>query len=250
MSLQFSNTTSKNGIIQRLERVLGFQDGDISGNSLRLAYFTGDVNVALDEVFAMIFEAGGTWQFDDSNHTDLPFITTDIVSGQRDYSFLTDGSGNLILDIHRVMVADSTGVFREIEPIDIQTPNNTNVNTDTLIDGQNRSGVPTRYDKTGNSILLDLVPNYNYDNGLKVFTNREGSYFATTDTTKKAGFAGTLHEYLVLQPAYKYARDKQLDNLVRLEKDVLEMREAIKKHYGKRERDISRRLQARVENNK
>lgn len=33
--------------------------------------------------------ADGTWAFDDSNHEDLPIITTDLKTGQRDYSFLT-----------------------------------------------------------------------------------------------------------------------------------------------------------------
>lgn len=88
MSLVFSNTTTKNGIIQRIERYCGFNDGDISGNTLRLAQFTGDINVALDYTLAMIFEEGGTWQFDDSNHsTNYPIITTNLISGQRDYSF-------------------------------------------------------------------------------------------------------------------------------------------------------------------
>lgn len=114
MSLVFSNTTTKNGLIQLCERTCGFNDGEISGNTTTLAKFTGDINIALDRALSIIFEVGGTWQFDDSNFTDYPIITTGIVSGQRDYSFTVDGSSNLILDIYRVQVSDSNGNFRYI----------------------------------------------------------------------------------------------------------------------------------------
>lgn len=250
MSLQFSNTTTQNGIIQRIERTLGFNPADISGNTTRLAQFTGDINVTMDEVVSIIIQADGRWQWDDTNHTDYPIIITDLVSGQRDYPFLTDGSGNLILDVFRVMVKDEIGIYHEIQPVDQQTANNNRENTDTIIDGQNKSGVPTRYDKTANAVFLDLIPNYNSEDGLKLFINRESSYFTTSDTTKKAGFAGIFHEYLVLKPAYNYARDKGLQSLERLEKDVLAMRQEIQRYYGMRERDTPRRLQANVENTK
>ena len=58
---------------------------------------TADVNLELDETYGLIFSAGGTWQFDDSNHGDYPIITTDIVASQRDYSFTEDEQGTLIL---------------------------------------------------------------------------------------------------------------------------------------------------------
>jgi hypothetical protein len=184
MALAFSNTTTKDGIIQTIERNCGFTDGAITGNTLLFQHFTADVNLAQNEVWATIFDIGGTWQFDDTNHTDYPTITTNIILGQRDYPFVTDENGNLILEVEKVLVADSTGRFYEVSPTDVQTGSPSN-----YWDGGNTTGLPNSYDKLGNSIFLDPIPNYNRALGLKVYISREGSYFTTSDTAKKPGFA-------------------------------------------------------------
>lgn len=239
MSIPFSNTTTKNGILQIIERTLGFADAEITSNTTRLAQFTGMCNLALDDAWAIIFKVGGKWQFDDSNHTDYPFITTNLVDGQRDYTFTTDGSSNLILDVYKVMAKNpSTGFYYELEPVDQQN----DAHMDTFYNGQLQEGTPDRYDKTGNGIFLDVIPNYNSTAGLKVYVNREGSYFATSDTTKKPGFDGLCHEYIPLKASYMYARDKSLSILPRLERDIQLMEKKIQERYGRRERDIERVL--------
>jgi len=114
--MQFSDVANKSGIVELI-------DANTGSNSISYTIEdkTRDINLALDRVFSLIFSVGGTWQFDDSNHTDYPIITTNLVSGQRDYSFVTDGAGNFILDIYKVMVDDGTGIFRELTPVDQQT---------------------------------------------------------------------------------------------------------------------------------
>lgn len=236
MSLVYSNTTTKNGIIQICERNCGFNDGDISGNSTLLAQFTGLCNNALDDATAIIFSVGGLWQYDDSNHTDYPFMTTNLVSGQRDYSFTTDGSSNIVLDVYKVMAKDANGIYFELYPVDQQSDRD----MQSFYDGQNTTGIPYRYDKTGNGIFLDVIPNYNSTNGLKLFVNREASHFTTLDTTKKPGIDGLCHEYIPLKASYTYARDKSLGVVSRLERDVQLMEAKIRERYGKRERDLVR----------
>lgn len=239
MSLVFSNTTTKNGIIQQIERNCGMNDGDISSDSTRLAQFTGDVNSALDKVFSVIFETGGTWQFDDSNHTDYPIITTNLVSGQRDYSFTTDGSSNLILEIYKVLVATDASVsqYTEIYPVDQQSnaPKG-------YLDGLDVGGLPDTYDKTANGIFLDPIPNFNATYGLKVLISREGSYFTTSDTTKKPGFAGLFHEYLALRPSYFYCFRNQIALAKSLKDEMIEMENAIRDYYKLREKDVKKTL--------
>lgn len=247
MSIPFNDTTNKNGLLQLCERNLSFPDGTITNDPTLLKQFTADINLALDDVFSKIFKVGGTWQFDDSNQTDYPIITTNLVSGQRDYSFTTDQSGNLILDIYKVVILSSSGVGTEISPIDQQSPRTANINPDSFIDNQNTSGTPYRYDKTANGIFLDPIPNYNYTNGLKVFINREGSYFTTADTTKKPGFAGLFHEYLALHASYRYARANGYAGVQRLQNDLLLMGQEIMTYYSNRERDVSRRMVPNVE---
>lgn len=233
MSIVYSNTSSKNGLLQLIERNLKLGDGGITGNTTRKAEFTADINITLDKVWDTILPNMGTWQLDDSNHTDYPIITTNLVSGQRDYSFTTDEQGNIILDIYKIMVADSSGVYFEIFPVDVQSQSETLG----FYDGQNKTGKPTRYDKTANGIFLDLIPSYNYTNGLKIYINREASYFTTSDTTKKAGFAGIFHEYLALRPSYMYAYRNGLKNVNILKQEMLEMEQAIENHYANRAKD-------------
>jgi len=240
MSLAFSNTTTKNGLIQLCERNCGFNDGEISGNTTTLAKFTGDINIALDRALSIIFEVGGTWQFDDSNHTaseGYPVITADIVSGTRAYALTVDGASNLALEIHKVFIADSTGLFRELQPMDVQSRA-----VASFTDGLNTTGIPSFYDKTGKYITFDVIPNYNASGGIKVLINREGSYFTISDTTKKPGFAGLYHPYLALHASYNYCMRNQIPLKNDLKNEVLEMEEAIKNHYKAREKDVQKKL--------
>ncbi len=262
MSIQFNDTSTYKGLVQIYEKECGFNRGDISGDNDKLKDFAADVNLALDDFFLIGFRDSGTWQLDDSNYVagsgDFPFVRTSLVSGQRDYSFITDGYSNLILDIHRVMIADSSGIYREIEPVDQQTRNSNNVNTDSLIDGRNSTGTPTRYEKTGNGILLDPIPNYNYSSGLKIFINREPSYFSYDATTKKPGVPGLLHRYFAIKPALDYARRNTLKNYTALANEVLSYEGdkdrgligKIARAFGAREKDVRKRMQANVESTK
>ena len=233
MSLQFNDTTNKSGILQKIERLCKLGDGFITGNTTRLKEWTADVNLALDKAFSIIFKYAGKWQFDDSNHTDYPIITTNLVSGQRDYTFTSDEDGNLILDVYKVMIKDEAGVYFEIYPVDQQSDEY----MDGFWSGQNQTGLPSRYDKTANGIFLDCIPSYNSTNGLKVFINREGSYFTTSDTTKKPGFAGIFHKFLALEPSYEYACTNGLANKNDIKQELLEMERDIKKYYRDRSKD-------------
>jgi len=237
MSLAYSDTSGKDGIIQGIERTLFGDNGDgrISGNTTLLAMFTAEVNLALDRAFHIIFTADGTWQFDDSNHTDYPIITTNIVANQRDYSFTTDGSSNLILDIQRVAILPSATAttYEEISLVDAQSDQDSPfVQHDTT-----RKGTPYQYDKTANGIFLDPIPSYSVSAGLRLYISREGSYFTTADTTKKPGFAGLYHEYLVLLPSYKYAFRNNLANTASLRYEVEKMEKDIETFYGRRKKD-------------
>ena len=244
MSVTFSSTANKNGIIQLIERnIAPGQDGFISGNTTRLAQFTADINLALDRAFALIFQVGGTWQLDDSSHTDYPIITTNLVSGQRDYSFTTDGSGNLILEIYKVMVADENGNYREITPVDVPAGAPSN-----FYDGLNTTGQPNTYDKLGNGIFLDPIPNYSETNGLKIYINREASYFVVGDTTKKPGIAGLFHEYLALRPSFQYAYRNSLANTASLETEMLKMEAAMMDYYKSREKDVQKTMMGAYSN--
>jgi hypothetical protein len=233
MSLTFTNIKDK------IRRVTGANTASYSD-----AEITTDVNLALDEVFLLALRNNG-WNVDDYNHTHDPFITTNLVASQRDYHFTVDEQSNRILEIYKVMVKDNGGTFHEITPVDQQSDANS-----TFYDGQNSTGTPTTYDKTGNGIFLDLIPSYSSTGGLKVFISREPSYFLSTDTTKVAGIDGLTHDYLYLKPAYEYARDKGLPIAERLYRDLLDARKKVDERYGRREKDTIKRLIPASQNNK
>lgn len=230
MSLQFYDSTNKSGIVDLI-----YSNTGADTVKYPLAEVTRDVNLALDKAWAIILQASGTWQLDDSNQTDYPILTTGIISGRRDYAFTTDSSGNLILDIYRVMCANEDGQFYDLDRIDQQ--DNSNFNSNGMVDGQNKTGKPSAYDKTANGIFLDAIPDYNEAGGLKIFINREATRFLTTDTTKKPGFAGIFHEYLALRPSYQFASRKGLKNEASLREQVMLMEQKMEEYYGQRNKD-------------
>jgi hypothetical protein len=228
------------------EKEIGANRGDISGNLIRLKEFTAEANNALDEYTRLAISASGRWKFDDSNHTDFPEITTDLVAGQREYTFVNDEEGNVILDIYRVYVKDSEGKFKLIKPIDADTETVDKSN----YDGQDIEGDTYEYDKTANGILLNLVPQDGVIEGLKVSINREASYFEHSDTIRRPGIYGLHHKYLYLKPALDYARRNTLTSYPRIEMEVLRIEREIKDGLNRRAKDERRRLTVRQESNR
>ena len=203
------------------------------------------INLSVDRLLLLLFGegAGGTWVLDDSNHEDEPVMYANLVASTRTYNFTTGDNGDLMLDIYKVYAKDSSdGVYKELTPVGFDDA------PLTMDDGQDTEGVPTVYRKVGKGISLDLIPNYSSTNGLKLLVNREGTYFLTSDTTKKWGFTGLYHEYLVLSPSYMYARSNNLLNKNELKRDLMELESKIVKNLGQRDRDTKRRLIPKVEN--
>jgi len=255
MSTQFNDSTTLKGLVQIYEREIGADIGFVSGNTNRLKEFCAAVNLAWDDYVYLALNSSGRWQWDDSNHTDYPIIKTNLISGQRDYTFTTDEGGNLVLDILKVMVLPSatSTEYDEIYPVDQQQIEAEEIDDD-IAQEVGTQGTPDRYDKTANGIFLDPTPNYNATNGLKVFINREPSYFVYTDTTKKPGCPGIHHRYFALKPALDYARRNNLSkySLIREEVVGFEGDEergvlgSIERYFSRREKDVRPLLQTEV----
>lgn len=234
MSLQFNDTSTFKGMVQIYEREIGVPRGTVSNDTNRLKEFAADVNLSWDDYMHLAIHSSGRWQFDDSNYdTDISAIRTNIVSGTRIYPITEDDNGSLVLDIFKVAILPSSTAtdYEELTPVDMQS--------DGLVGDFNSSttGVPTEYDKTGNSIIFRTTPNYNATNGIIAYINREPSYFVYSDTTKKPGCPGNHHEYFPLKAAYRNARRNSSGNLGSLAADVARFEEIIKKDFSKRSRD-------------
>jgi hypothetical protein len=221
----------------QFQQITALIDDNVNTNdtSYPLATKTRDINLALDSFLAIAIQASGKFQFDDSGHTHDPIITTDLTSGQRDYHWTKDEQDNIILDVHRVMVANESGIFYDLDRVDQQDSDD--FKSLGIVDGQNLTGKPSAYDKTGNGIFLVPIPDYTYANGVKMFISREALYFTVADTTKLPGFAGIFHEYLALRPSYQYAYRKGLQSAKALQTEMILMERKIDEWYGQRLKD-------------
>ena len=245
MALQFSDTSSsKNGIIQECEsQVFGDNSyGRISGDTNLLATFTRYINEALNRVVNLIMTADGRWQFDDTNNTDFPIATTNLVttlgSEQQDYTF-----DITMLRILRVEVLDATGAWRKITPLD-----ESDVYDTSLTDLLKTPGLPVYYDKQGASIFLypkPLATSVTSTAGLKVWFQRPPSYFVTGDTTKVPGFNSMYHRLVATIASRDYAVFKQL-SVAKALSDLVQLGEdSLVENYALRNKDEHVKLSAK-----
>lgn len=252
--MQFNDTTNKLGLVQDCDFLV-----TSNSTSYPLEDKARSANMALNEVATLILSADGRWQWDDTNYTDLPIGTTDIVSGQKDY-----GIDTTMIEITRVECKDAAGNWKFLTPFDQKDLNqNTNQAVDINSSGNSQdnssltsflstAGNPVYYDKMANSIFLYPTPNYNSTDGLKVYFKRAPSYFTAADTTKKPGFASHLHRYISLSMAKDYAVAKMLNGnkLQSINNELALLKNSIIQHYGRRQKDIRNRMVAFYQNNK
>lgn len=202
---------------------------------------TRDINNALNKFMLLAIASEGKWQVDDTNQTDYPIITGNLVSSQQDYSFTVDGDGNQILDIYRVEIKDSTGT-KNMQLIPIDQSELTGI---ALTEFMKTAGTPQYYDKTANGLFLYPAPNYNSTNGLKIYCNRSPVYFTAGDVstgTKKAGIPWQFHEYLAIRPSYYYCLQKQLPQAKNLYGELLNFEDMIGDYYSKRSKDTPQQI--------
>jgi hypothetical protein len=217
----FNDATTNLGICQEVDDICG-----TSTSSYPLAAKARRGNSALSDFTGIALTADDRWSFDDTNHTDLPIGTTALVDGQNDYALDT-----AILKVLKVEVKNENGAWIELTPID---RNDTTIPYDELFG----EGTPKYYDKFANSALLYPTPDYNKDGALRVWYQRDATYFTAADTTKAPGIPQIFHKYIALKIAEPYARDKQLKNYVSIRNEIQKYEEElIPEYYAKRSKD-------------
>jgi len=223
----FSDITNNLGIVQQ-SRALARLDS----TQFTTTRIVNSCNNYLDEVAGYAIGADKRFQWDDTNHTKLPIGTTNLVSGQTDYSFLTDEQGNRILTLTRIEVKDSTGFWRKLEVIDQSQ-------IDIAIDEASRvTGIPTSYDKIADNIIrLYPTPNLSVTAGIKFYFQRTPSYFTASDTTKEPGVPSTLHRGFVIASCYDVAIALGLSNIQLLSVEMEKERQKMKDYFLNRNND-------------
>lgn len=201
------------------------------------ASLIAEANNAYDRVVSLILKADGRWQFDDENNTDLPIATTALVSGQQDYALSIAH-----LDLLRVEVQDNATVpaWHKLIPIDQADLYNT-----AMTSFLSTNGLPTYYDKVGNSVFLYPAPNYAQSASLKVYFKRGPNYFITSDTTKAPGFNALYHDLIPLWIAYNFALANGKANASGLLQEITMREEALSEDYALRGKDDHLQIRAR-----
>jgi len=231
--LQFSDTSTRQGLIQDCEDNLNFPAAGISGTSALLQQFTRQINIWYHKIITMIFASQDDWDWDDSNQTDYPIATTDLVANQQDYTIPVSLN---VLKIQRIDVSyDGGTTWKRAVPIDAGSINvalsSTNI-------AQAFSTDNPKYDIRNNAIFLYPVPSSNSTGGLKIWFSRGPLEFATTDTTKLPGFDAAFHRMLSLGASYDYAFIKNLPTQAALLNLLQDYEARLKQYYGRKNEDV------------
>lgn len=184
--------------------------------------FVRSANFALDAVLRKILPVNGRWQYADSNNTKLGVATTDLVSGQTNYSL-----DDKYLKVRRVRVYKD-GQWYTLDPKDKRD----------LTDAElNESGTPTCYDKVGRSLFPYPVPNFGGTGALELTFQKGSNYFSVSDTTKEPGFDEIFHRYISLYPSREYAMKYAQDKVKIIDVFIERLDEEIKEHFTTRDQD-------------
>ena len=234
----FSNSTSKTGIVEDIDYLVGSDS-----SSYPIEQKTRNINRKYDEVVSLILSCDGRWQWDDTNNTDLPIATTTLVDSQADYNI----SGSTFLDVTRVEVKDINGNYQLLKPFDQR-----DITNQSLTEFQETPGMPLFYDKVGDSIVLYPKPSSSYvtnSEGLKVYFQRNASYFTVSDTTKSPGFAAPFHRLLSFGASLDYAIANTLNSKITILTSLIQkMEQSLIEFYSTKSRDEQVKMRTRKEN--
>ena len=235
----FSDSTNKLGIVEQTRSILR-----VDATQWPTWKIVNSVNNWLDMVTGYAIGADKRFQWDDTNHTDLPEGTADLTLNTSDFSFLTDEQNNKILTLLGVSRLDG-GDYLPLTLVDRSDPSYdpATFGTDT--------GTPTEYDKIADNVIrLNRKVSSTVTNGLKFYFQRTPSYFAESDTTKTPGVSPLLHRGFVIASAYDGALSLGLQTLQALSVERQLEEEKMKKHFAIRNKDAQTRFAPFTQNNR
>jgi len=194
--------------------------------SYPIADKTRVINEGMSRVAHIIFKNDRKFLWDDSNYTDEPVYTTDIVAGQSKYDI-----DSVFHTINRVEVKDSSGTWNKVVPFD-QT------DIPGAVEEYYTEGDSVyKYDKTNDTFRLFPEPNYSSTGGLKVYVSRTPTQFTTTDTTKTPGFHAMYHRFLSYFASLDYAMKYRQERVVYLRDKLALIEKELASYYNTRDGD-------------
>lgn len=244
--MQYNDTTNKTGILQECESWLFDNNyGAITGNTNLLATFTRYANIAMDETLVYAMQYDRKWQFDDSNQTDYPIATTDLVVGQQDYTLDVTH-----IKITGVEILGADGKYYPLKQKDIRDINDYGDGV-ALSQFEPTNGKPIYYDPTSTGLFLYPAPasgSVTTTAGLKIYYQRPPTTFSTNDTTKVPGIPSVFHTMIPIKMSLRYAKTKSMSDKAReLEVEEAKLMASWAKHLSSRNDGIRPRLTTKIE---
>lgn len=245
--MQYSDTTNKSGLLQEVEFWTGLGDGTSTADATLKAQITSRLNRAYDAIMPLLLSYGDKMRWDDTNHTDHPIGTANIVSGTRDYEFLADDNSVSILNITDVMILESSTSteYKQLKRLTLDMPEALRAMSPNPTD----TGVPWAFLEKDNVVFLYPKPNYSATSGLKLFFERTADYFTTSDTTQTPGIPAPFHHLLALYASLDWLlvnKSEATTLITRLEAKIAEakrnLERAINARNPMRRRVIGRRV--------
>ena len=252
--MTFSNTSTKNGIVQTIELLLDLGDTGISGNSTLLAQFTNLINRAYDNVVSQILQNEGDYTWDDSVYSTFPIATTNLVTTpgaeQSDYYLPVANDGSVgssdlssFLRLIKVNILDAGGNWQTVNPI------SESMSQMPLENVFQNAGFPKWYKVLGTSIFLYPAPlagQVTATAGLKLFFQRDKVEFLSSDTTRQPGFPSIYHYLLPLEASETWAAIKGMRQLAFIQQKKAEFTHNLGWGIANKNKDQRQRLRAFV----
>lgn len=228
-------------ILQDVERRLGYKSATITGNATLKTSFINQVNDKKYEIENLILNSQDEFDYDDSNHTDFPIVTTPLTVN-RDYRITVT---ERVLKIKRMDVTYDGTNWYKATPIDSSEMDTFGLGNDTHVDTHFDITTP-RYDlKYGSWFLYPKATAAQVTAGAQaqIEWTREGTQFNTdgTDDEVEPGYDRPFHSLIAKKVALENLAIKKGNrsntHIQLLMDDIAKQEDALKKHFGNKQQD-------------
>lgn len=233
--MQYSNTTLKNGIIQRIEDHSQLGDGVVSGDDTLLKKMTSNVNETLYDLTTEIMILNDSFEWDDPYKVDYPIATTPLLAGQRDYQF----DGISFLKLKRVDVSYDGVNYVRATPFDSTAYFGIKgLGNDTATDTEFDRTKPM-YDPKAFGFWLyprATQADEDADGKIRIEYSRTFDEFTYDDTNKEPPIDRNFHDLIAIGACLKWPQ-LPADLYNKLSVAYAQGLERFRKHYSKRNED-------------
>lgn len=206
-----------------------------------------DLTISLDKVASMIIDSQDDADFDDPNQTTFPEFHTDLVSGQRDYTF-TIGDG--VLQYKEVEISWDGTTYYKAQRLDRSLIPYATGNADLLDD--NFSKESPYYDIEGSSVMIYPRPTAGDTGEVMVRTTRNVTPVTSAELTtgsKVLGIDRAFHYMvLLLTVQQRYIEQNIAGNkLQRIISELQDYETRLRRQYSRKQIDGNMRFQGAAE---